>query len=76
MSTDPPAREIRADDAHAAEHFAKGFPWCDTCRAPAIYNEPFGMRHATAQHPNGVPQRLDNSGHDATIRGWWNDERR
>lgn len=69
MSTDPAT--LLAED-----HFAKGFPWCDTCRQPAVWSEFFGNRHVTPEHPNGVPQRRDESGHEVTMRGWWKDEPR
>lgn len=57
-------------------HFANGFPWCDTCRQPAVWSEFFGHLHVTPEHPNGVPRHRDESDHEVSIRSWWKDEPR
>jgi hypothetical protein len=58
------------DDDHAAHCREQGFPWCDTCKRPAVYREGFGNLHSTAAHPFGVPASLDTSGHEVTMREW------
>lgn len=50
----------------------QGFPWCDTCGKPAVWQEGAGFRHSTSQHPCGVPNHLDDSGHEVTATEWYN----
>jgi hypothetical protein len=54
----------------------QNFPWCDTCKQPAVWSETFGWTHSTPEHYYGVPPRLDNSGHEVTAREWYNAPRR
>ncbi|WP_143116337.1 hypothetical protein [Lentzea xinjiangensis] len=49
-----------------------GFPWCDTCKQPAVWSEFNGWRHSTAEYRFGLPQHLDNSGHEVTAKEWTN----
>jgi hypothetical protein len=49
---------------------AKGFPWCDTCKEPAVWREFTGMLHSTDAHPFGLPPHMDSSGHKVTMREW------
>lgn len=53
------------------EHWGHGFPWCDTCKRPAVFSEWRGPSHSTPEHPFGLPKSLDDSGHEVTMRGWW-----
>ena len=53
------------------QHQEKGFPWCDTCRMPAVFSEFFGNLHSTPEHPFGLPRQLDRSDHEVTMRQWW-----
>ncbi len=48
-----------------------GFPWCDTCRQPAVWRESWGMLHSTPEHMFGLPPHLDSSGHKVTMSEWW-----
>lgn len=48
-----------------------GFPWCDTCKLPAISTEGFGRLHSTPGSPHGVYPEQDKSGHEATIKEWF-----
>lgn len=56
---------------HATDHFSKGFPWCDTCKRPAVFNEFKGNCHSTPEHPFGLPPEMDDSGHEVTMREWF-----
>jgi hypothetical protein len=58
------------DDAHAARCREHGFPWCDACKRPAVWNEWGGWLHSTEEHRFGVPTRLDVSGHEVTAHEW------
>lgn len=53
------------------EHWEHGFPWCDTCKRPAVWSEPCGSLHSTPEHPFGLPKAPDDSGHEVTMREWW-----
>lgn len=48
------------------------FPWCDTCKLPAVYNEFMGLRHSVPGFRCGLPAHLDLSGHEVSVREWWN----
>lgn len=58
------------DDDNAVRARHHRFPWCDTCKRPAVFNESFGMLHSTVARQFGLPPHLDDSGHDVTIREW------
>lgn len=53
------------------EWIDKGSPWCDTCRHAAVFSEFHGNLHTTRQHPFGIPKWADQSGHDVTMRDWY-----
>jgi hypothetical protein len=61
---DPQQEKLRAD---------AGFPWCDTCKAPAVWSESEGMQHVTLQAVGKqtictpIP---DLSGHPIDIHEW------
>jgi hypothetical protein len=59
------------DDAHAEHCRRAGFPWCDTCKLPAVFMEGQGYLHSTAEYPFGVHESMDDSGHEVTTREWW-----
>jgi hypothetical protein len=59
-------------DAFREAHKTKGFPWCDTCKEPAVWREAQGLLHSTDAHPFGLPPHLDVSGHEVTTREWDN----
>jgi hypothetical protein len=59
------------EEEFRATHFKNRFPWCDTCKQPAVFNETHGMRHSTIDHPFGVPKHLDSSEHEVTMKEWW-----
>jgi hypothetical protein len=61
--------ELRAETRRA------GFPWCDACGEPAVWRESQGWLHSTDVHRFGLPQHLDQSGHEVTARQWWEDPR-
>lgn len=63
---------IETPDAFDASHMAMGFPYCDTCKKAAVYSESFGMLHATSKRPFGVYPHEDKSGHEVTMKEWWN----
>lgn len=48
-----------------------GFPWCDVCKLPAVSNEWDGKCHSTPGSPHGLSSELDKSGHDVTIKAWY-----
>jgi hypothetical protein len=46
-------------------------PWCDTCKAGAVRQEhPHRWAHVTEEHPSGVPESLDTTGHEVTVQEW------
>lgn len=53
------------------QHHA-GLPWCDTCKKRAVFSEFFGNLHSSSQFPFGIPEHLDTSGHEVTMRDWYN----
>lgn len=59
------------DPDFIAEHRRYGFPWCDTCKAPATTSEHFGVLHVTPERPTGLFHNNDPAGHEATICEWW-----
>jgi hypothetical protein len=59
------------DDEHAARARERRAPWCDTCKRPSLFSEFGGRMHSTAEHPWGVPPRLDDSGHEVTHYEWY-----
>jgi hypothetical protein len=59
------------DDEFTTAHRDHGFPWCDTCKGPAVFNERDGLCHSTPDHPFGVPEHLDTTGHEVTASEWW-----
>jgi hypothetical protein len=66
MSRDLPI----GDDAHAARAREHRFPWCDTCKRPAVWSEHQGRAlHTTAEHPFGTTARGDD--HEVTMHDWW-----
>lgn len=57
------------------------FPWCDTCKLPAAWNNSAGWMHSTPGHPYGVypnyqddtkGEPRDASGHEVTAIAWQN----
>lgn len=60
---DPQQEQLRA---------AAGFPWCDTCKAPAVVSERYGTRHVHLA--DGGKQTLctpiPGSDHPITIDEW------
>lgn len=48
-----------------------GFPWCDTCKLPAVSSEALGKVHSTPGRPFGLHPERDRSGHEVTIQEWY-----
>lgn len=65
-----PAELPIGDDENVVRAREAGFPWCDTCRRPAVFREGEGMLHSTPEHRFGLPRRFDDSGHEVTIHEW------
>jgi hypothetical protein len=67
--------DVRPDAPNPEEEQRRargGFPWCDTCKRPAVWSELWGWLHSTAEHPFGVPAQLDPHGdHEVTAREWY-----
>lgn len=60
---------------YRVQHQENGFPWCDTCKQPAVFSEFQGNLHSTPEHPFGLPKHLDQSGHEVSMRQWWDPSR-
>ena len=60
-------------DEFQADHFHKGFPYCDRCGLPCCFNESLGIVHSTDGFPFGVPVHLDSADHEASMRNWWHE---
>lgn len=56
------------DDEHAAKSREQAWPWCDTCKRPAVGGA-HGLRHSTSEHPFGSPKQ--DFDHEVTLREWW-----
>lgn len=50
----------------------KRFPYCDTCRMPAVRGLYGDLQHSSSDYPFGVPTPLDDSDHEVTITRWMN----
>lgn len=47
------------------------WPWCDTCKLPVISTEGWGRLHSTPGSPMGLYPNQDKSGHEVTVKGWF-----
>lgn len=47
------------------------FPWCDTCKLPAVSSESLGRLHSVPGNRFGLHPELDKSGHEVTIKEWF-----
>ena len=63
--------ELRTEEEHAAWSRENRFPFCDTCKKPAVWSETWGWQHSTPEHVFGLPAHLDASGHKVTARQWY-----
>jgi hypothetical protein len=69
---DPPPRTLPAgDDEHAVYCREQGFPWCDTCKAPAVVDESTGWRHTSVEFPFGSSRFEETFDHTVTAHEWW-----
>lgn len=56
---------------HLRQVAQHGFPWCDVCKLPAVSSESFGKLHSTPGQPFGLHSDQDHSGHEVTIKEWY-----
>jgi hypothetical protein len=54
----------------ARQWIADGFPWCDTCKRPAVFNEQMGNLHVTEERRWGLYPHEDPADHRPTFREW------
>lgn len=59
------------DDDHAAHAREYHFPWCDTCKGPAVWDESWGWRHTSVVSPFGSRVFEETFDHAVTAREWW-----
>lgn len=59
------------DDPHAVKAREQGWPWCDTCKRPAVLSEFYGLLHTSVEHPFGAPALEKNYDHAVTTSEWW-----
>ena len=57
--------------AHLRLVATQRFPWCDTCKLPAVSSESLGRLHSVPGNRFGLHPELDKSGHEVTIREWF-----
>lgn len=67
----PPRLLPLGDDAHAIHCRQYRFPWCDRCKAPAVWGESFGWRHTSVEFPFGSRLFEAEFDHRVTATEWW-----